>query len=286
MSMIQGIPFFDNPSSCIAHFTEAPWTEKVQSCVTSYTTLARFAKQKIATILQSSEPEISDHRAGQGFAKKRLIVCIHGLNSNPSQFNTIIDQLQKKNLSETDIYIPAVLERGNARLDDMAKPIFDEIAKWAKLMGAKELVLVGISNGARIARAVEVALLQSENRGNIQKMRVISIVGASRGSTLANLANSLSLCWVMSEPISREMPTDSERSVKLHQDWTAALNHAPELKRDYTFFASPHDWQVPNFNATLSEVAHHKARYALVRGHGHNSIVDAVASAVAEIIDN
>lgn len=285
MSMIQGIPFFDNPSSCIAHFTEAHWTEKVQSCITSYTTLARFAKQKI---LQSGESKMSPfaQSAGQGFAKKRLIVCIHGLNSNPSQFNTIIGQLQKKNLSETDIYIPAVLERGNARLDDMAKPIFDEIAKWAKLMGAEELVLVGISNGARIARAVEVALLQSENRGNIQKMRVISIVGASRGSTLANLANSLSLCWVMSEPISREMPTDSERSVKLHQDWTAALNHAPELKRDYTFFASPHDWQVPNFNATLSGVAYHKARYALVRGHGHSSIVDAVASAVAEIIAN
>lgn len=284
--MNQGIHFFDTPLSCIGHFTQAHWKEKAHSCITSYATLASFAKQKISAMLQNGESEMSLVVAseGQDFAKKRLVVCIHGLNNNPSQFNTIISQLQKKDLSETDIYVPAVLARGNAELDDMAKPIFDKIARWAKLIGAKELILVGISNGARIARALEVALLQSENRGNIQKMRVISIVGAGRGSTLANLANQMGLSCVMSEPISREMPTDSERSVKLHQEWTAALNHAPELERDYTFIASPHDWQVPNFSATLSEVAQHKARYALVPGHGHNSIVDAVASAVAEII--
>jgi hypothetical protein len=32
------------------------------------------------------------------------------------------------------------------------------------------------------------------------------------------------------------------------------------------------------------EVKDHNARYAIVSGHGHNSIVDAVAKAVAEII--
>ena len=88
-------------------------------------------------------------------SKKRLVVCIHGLNNNPTQFKKIVDEMQKKELSETDIFIPRVLQKGNAKLDEMVKPIFEEIAKWAKTSDEKELVLVGISNGGRIARAIE-----------------------------------------------------------------------------------------------------------------------------------
>lgn len=70
--------------------------------------------------------------------------------------------MQKKDLSETDIFIPRVLQKGNAKLDEMVKPIVEEIVKWAKT-GKKELVLVGISNGERISRAIEAELSKLES---------------------------------------------------------------------------------------------------------------------------
>ena len=57
-----------------------------------------------------------------------------------------------------DIYIPYILEKGNGKLDDMVRPIFKEICKWAESGGDKELILVGISNGGRIAKAIDAKL--------------------------------------------------------------------------------------------------------------------------------
>jgi hypothetical protein len=54
-----------------------------------------------------------------------------------------------------------------------------------------------------------------------------------------------------------------------------------ELKREYTFFASPHDWLVPNYGSSLMEITHAQAQYSIVLNHGHNSIVNAVAKSVA-----
>ena len=53
----------------------------------------------------------------------------------------------------------------------MVKPIFEEIEKWAKTSDEKELVLVGISNGGRIARAIEAEIAKSESSANIKKLR-------------------------------------------------------------------------------------------------------------------
>lgn len=287
MTMIQRIRFFDDSSSCVSHFEKAHWAKKVMSNIQSYGTLAYYVLNKVSLIFRGVEAEMSPFKnsGNNGFSKKRLIVCIHGLNNNPSQFKKIVDELQKKELPETDIYIPAVLKKGCAKLDEMAMPIVEEIAKWAKTKGDKELVLIGISNGGRIAKAVEAKLLKSEQTGTIKKLQVISIVGANKGSTLANLANKLKMSWLLAANISKEMPTDSESCMKLHEDWIAGLKNSPDLKRDYTFIASPHDWQVPNYDSTLLEVAEHKVRYALVPGHGHNSIVDASARAIAELIN-
>lgn len=284
MSVVQGIRFFDDLQSCIESFDGQHWTKKVQCIAQSYGALVLFALDTFK--LMTSPSQISQFEASgdNGFSKKRLVVCIHGLNGAPSQFESIVSELQKKELSETDIYIPTVLERGNAKLDETVKPIFDEIAKWVKTDGDKELVLVGVSNGGRIAKAIEAELAKLGSFGNVKKMRLISIVGATRGSVAANLANVVQFPWLMSKNIACEMPTDSERTVQLHMDWLAGHQSHPDIERDYTFIASPHDWMVPNYDSTLAEVNKYKARYALVPGHGHCSIVDAVAATVAELI--
>lgn len=283
VSEIQGVKFFDNASACISHYEQTHWTKKTMSLVQSYGTLLVHAVNKISLILHGVNSQIEQltNTHARTLSKKRLIVCIHGLNSNPLQFKKIVDEMQKRELSDTDIFIPHVLQKGNAKLDEMVQPIFDEIAKWAKTSGQKELVLIGISNGGRISRALEAKLAKLDN-SPIEKLRFISIVGACKGSSLVNFVNKIGLSWLMSKNISEEMPTDSIRNQQLNQDWMAGLSNVPS--REYTFIASPHDWQVTNYNSSLMEVNSQNARYAILLGHGHNSIVNAVAKTVVEII--
>lgn len=284
VSEVQGIKFFDNAPACISDFEKIHWTKKAISLIQSFGTLFVYGLNKIGLALNRVDVEMDSltNANTKGLSKKRLVVCIHGLNNNPTQFKKIIDELQKKELSETDIFVPHVLQKGNAKLDEMISPVFEEIAKWAQTSGEKELVLIGISNGGRIARAIEAEIAKSQSGENIKKLRFVSIVGACKGSSLVNLANKVGLSWLMSKNISEEMPTTSKRNQQLNEDWMNGLSSGPT--REYTFIASPHDWQVTNYDSSLMEVGDKTARYAIVLNHGHNSIVNAVAKSVAEII--
>lgn len=282
VSTIQGVKFFDNAPSCISHFEKIHWTKKAISLIKSFGTFLAYTLNRISLVVRRIDNQMDPLTKATGLSKKRLVVCVHGLNNNPTQFKKIIDEMQKNDLSETDIFIPRVLQKGNAKLDEMVKPIFQEIAKWAKTSDEKELVLVGISNGGRISRAIEAEIAKSEFNTTIKKLRFISIVGACKGSSLVNLANKLGLSWLMSTNISREMPTDSARNQQLNKDWLAGLSSGPV--REYTFIASPHDWQVTNYDSSLMDVNGQSSRYAIIPGHGHNSIVNAVAKSVAQII--
>lgn len=278
---IDGVKFFEQPYACISDFNAARWTEKYTSLIHSYGSFLTYSmKTYFRRMTMQVEAFTNDHKP---FVEKRLVVCIHGLNSDPSQFNQIIAEMQEKELTETDIFIPHVLQKGNAKLSEMTQPILNVITRWAENPGEKTLVLVGISNGARIARAVEAEMAKLNHVETIKKLQLISIVGACKGSSLANLANKLGLSWLMSKNISEEMPVGSERNQQLNQDWIDGLSTG--LAREYTFIASPHDWQVPNYDSSLMEVGYPATtRYAIVPGHGHNSIVNAVAKTVASII--
>lgn len=283
ISQISGIKFFDKRESCIFDFQKTSWIKKAISFIQSFGALLAYALDKMSLSLRRVDAMMDpltrvDNR---DLSKKRLVVCVHGLNNNPTQFKKIVDEMQKEDLSETDIFIPRVVQKGNAKLDEMVRPIFDEIVKWANTSDEKELVLVGVSNGARIARAIEAEIAKSEMNVNINKLRFVSIVGACKGSSLVNFANKVGLSWVMSKNISEEMPTTSKRNELLNEDWMKGLSTGPE--REYTFIASPHDWQVTNYDSSLMEVSGQNARYAIVAGHGHNSIVNAVASVIPQL---
>lgn len=283
--IIQNIKFFDNPSSCISHFKGFSWGRRTISFIDSFGAFLSYGLQKISLLFRRAENRMSTMIDGKQLSKKRLIVCVHGLNSRPLQFKSLVDELKQKNLSTTDIFIPHVLEKGNAPIEKIVIPIFEKIAQWASNKDERELVLVGISNGGRIARSLETKIATSEQCRNIKNLRVVSIVGANKGSSLAGLANRIGLSRLMSKNISKEMPTNSESIKKLNQDWEGGVKCSPHIKRDYTFIASPHDWQIPNYESTLPESSNQNARYAIVPNHGHNSIVDAVAKTVAEIIN-
>lgn len=80
------------------------------------------------------------------------------------------------------------------------------------------------------------------------------------------------------------MPFDSQRVQRLDQEWKEGLEKSGDVERDYTFYASALDSQVPDYESTLLDVEDQTVRYAIVPGHGHESIVDAVADELAESI--
>ncbi|MBS4167483.1 hypothetical protein [Parachlamydia sp. AcF125] len=283
--IIHGVKFFDNASSCISQFEKLHWTQRAISFIQSFGTLFAYGLNKISRRLRRVEIQMAPYTTSANLSKKKLVVCLHGLNENPAQFKKIIDELEKRSLAETDVYIPRILQKGNGKLDEMVQPIFENIKKWAKANGEKELILVGISNGARIARAIEAELTKPGNRENLRKIRFVSIVGACKGSSLARLAHRFRLSWMMSKNISEEMPINSRRNARLDKEWEEGLKNSSELTRDYIFIASPHDWQVPNYCSTLMKIPHYQARYAIIKGHGHISIVNAAAKVVADMIN-
>lgn len=283
ISKIQGINFFATPSACISNFENLHWSKKIISLIQSFGTFISYIFGRIYLAADKADPLVDSYTTTTPH-KRKLVVCIHGLNNNPTQFKKLIDILETKNLSDTDIFIPRVLEKGNAKLDEMVKPIFKKIMRWTKTSENKdqELIFIGISNGGRIARAIEAKIATETNNVNIKKLQFISIVGACKGSSLVNLANSVGLSWLMSKNISEEMPKNSKRNLQLDRDYNKRLSQ--NFQRDYTFIASPHDWQVTNYDSSLMSVDGQNVRYAIVPNHGHNSIVNAVAKVVAEII--
>lgn len=289
-NLINNICFFNSANDCINNYQKSPWIYRAISCIKSYGTLFLYALNRMySSLFHRCNSQISRYTNidVDGFSQSKLVVCVHGLNNHPKQFSSIIQEMEKHGLEGTDLYIPPVLKKGNAKLDKMVKPIFDVIEKWAATGGDKELVLIGISNGGRISRAIEAKLNEKRNQGlmtNISNFKFVSIVGACRGSRLAALAKKLHLSWVLSKNIAEEMPSNSARNQRLDRDWSLETTCMESLQREYFFMASPHDWQVNNYDSTLMEVKNHPAHYAIVKGHGHNSIVDKVSKTVAQIV--
>ncbi|MGZ3633891.1 MAG: hypothetical protein ACXWM7_06405 [Parachlamydiaceae bacterium] len=277
-----GVKYYSTPSECISNYKNTPWLQKAISIIVSFGALFLYAIKLALLVVMNVERQIEDYIEAplSDPSRKRLIVCLHGLNGSPVQFKNIVDEIGRKDYLNTDIYIPKILEKGNAKLDEIVSPILESIAKWAKTGEDRELVLIGISNGGRIARAIEAELINSGQIGKIKRLRFISIVGACKGSSVVTLAKKLHLSWILSKNIAEEMGLDSERFKQLEVDWKGSIK-ALDLKREYIFFASPHDWLVPNYTSSLMEITHAKAQYSIILNHGHNSIVKAVAKSVA-----
>ncbi len=228
--------------------------------------------------------EFTDER--KEFSRPRLIVCLHGVNAAPSQFKEVVDQLRNRpNQAESDLFVPYVLEKGNAPLDALADQTLRVIRAWAERRPRGELVLIGTSNGARIAQAVDARL---DGALNLRKITVLSIAGACRGSSTANLAKKVSkflpVFLFASQNILEEMPIGSARNQRLEREWQEKLRERPPVEREYTFIASSNDCTVPDRSSTLMKVPDGiRAQYGIACGEGHSSIVAATAQLISEI---
>ena len=171
---MQGLVFWESRSSCISHCNRASKIKKAISCIQSFGTLFAYFLNRMFLSLRGAETQMRRYvdLEERNLSKRKLVVCLHGLNNNPTQFKKIIEELEKRESFDADIFVPRILERGNAKLDEMTEPIFREIEKWGKTSGDKELTIVGVSNGGRISRALEARIVQSKVFGKIKKLRL------------------------------------------------------------------------------------------------------------------
>ncbi len=291
---IHGIKFFNSPAECISHYDRNDLCTKIVSFANVVFSIITFTFIKIfrfAKVFIFGDPEMRSLEVvnPQVAQRKRLVVCLHGLNHSPAQFKDIYNEMKKRDLSDTTVFAPRILSSGNAPLDEMISDIIEKMQPWfeQREKNTTELVLIGISNGGRLIRALEAQLIKLGHCENIQKLRTVSIVGATYGSDTVNLANRIGLSSILPKPISVEMPTDSPRNVQLKKDWEDAIGNSTHIDRECVFLASPHDHLVPNTSSTLATVvAGIKARYAIAMGESHTSVIfsSVVSRAVAQIV--
>jgi hypothetical protein len=96
--VMDGLSFFEKPLDCIEEFENRSCLSKVASSFMSFVTFIFYLIYKIKLIFRCIESEMRPlaHIEVSSLPKKRLIVCLHGLNNNPSQFKKLFDELQKR----------------------------------------------------------------------------------------------------------------------------------------------------------------------------------------------
>lgn len=276
--------FFNNRDECIQNFRKLSFCTQLKSFSISFINLAKMITYLVRRFFagEALSPFSDESISRTG---KRLVVCIHGLDDKPIRFQEIVHTMQQRGDPETHFYVPAVKNRGKTSLDEATAPIFDQIKQWAKTGGDKELVLVGISNGARIALNIDAQLHSIPECNPIKKVKFVSIVGANCGSKRVNRLPKWLTSLLYGSSIAHEMGALSDRSRKLTADWDKALRTQSNISRSYTFYAAAHDFIIPNFSSTLMPMPKHMSiptEYAIVPNHGHCSIVDGISESIIQ----
>jgi len=221
--------------------------------------------------------------------KDGLVVFFHGLNGKPSVWNNHLDlfkKLAEKN-EETSLafYTPIVPNKGHCTLTDVGiDTIVENIERWISLHPNKPVVLLGQSNGSRVALEIETRLRERAPRTPVS----LSLTGpVLYGTSLINkITEKLSIdrlskfSFGLLTPVSiKELRQGSDSSKKLLQN---ARKNLPEgcAERRYRMYApvmDSHIWEkgsaLPILNAN-NEILKNEKHY-LVPRYGHNSIVNA-----------
>jgi hypothetical protein len=221
--------------------------------------------------------------------KKKLVVALHGLNNTPLYFHDFFYEFKSYDqINEYDLLIPLILNKGNADLKQITSKILVEINKWAinleNSKEEKELVLVGFSNGARIAKSIETEIGLNNHLMNISKIKFISIAGAVNGSYLVNLIKRFGLNFFINPLVSEELSINCKKIKELDERWKNSFRNSSNIKRKYFFIAASFDYIVPNESSTLPDINHDNTHYALLLKDGHLSALSGSAKATAKLI--
>jgi hypothetical protein len=221
--------------------------------------------------------------------KEGLVVFFHGLNGKPSVWNNHIAHFNKLSndcgIQGLDLFAPAMPNKGHCALNDgRIGDLVTKIVEWSKLNPSKPIVLIGQSNGSRIALEIEtrlrtlapctpisISLTGAVLYGTSLIDRLVSFIGTK---VIVSLSRGL-----LTSTCIEELKEGSESSKKL---LTKAREELPNgcAERRYRMYApdlDSHIWEkgssLPVLNPSNS--LNKNEKHYLKVGYGHNSIVDA-----------
>jgi triacylglycerol esterase/lipase EstA (alpha/beta hydrolase family) len=207
-----------------------------------------------------------------GEDSSQLIVLIHGLNSSPLCWSKYIQKLSECKKS-TSYFAPYVYKKGYCKLKKASQPIFEVIQKYAHQHPHNPIILVGHSNGARIAQYIERNL-------DAKNITLVSIAGPHLGSKLVNWTTFLSLnsSLGISDSMANELMYNSEWAKRKLIKWQKnSVEHVDKVGKRI-FIASADDLRIFPNSTSFPNLPN--STYLLISGESHVTIVDAVCEKV------
>jgi len=203
-----------------------------------------------------------------------LYVLVHGLNGHPAIWKSHIAQLKKD--SNKDLFVPYVPLKGNGPLDDVSNPILEVIKDYTMKHPKKPICLIGVSNGGRICTWLETRLRACAPSTPV---RISTIAAVHFGTKRMNLVQkfhqwtgrSLGYCHT----IVNDLSFGSKKAREILDEVSKPLPKG--TIRDYEFFASTEDLQVPGLVSSIPKVGNNSTPIKrIVHGYDHNGIVAGV----------
>lgn len=195
-----------------------------------------------------------------------LVVFLTGLQGHPSWAASYVENIAKDR-PQLEVRIPWIPHSGDCTLEEAATSVIDMVRDYIKQNPGKPITLIGTSNGGRIAGKVETAL-RSENVA----IRIGSIAGVFFGSERVSFLKKICLGWIYSEAIMKELAVGSPVAEDLIQKMRRPIYRG---ERDYTFYATANDFNIPNTSSCFPEI-HQPLERRFLKRCGHVSITEVV----------
>lgn len=202
-----------------------------------------------------------------------LFVLIHGLRSDPAAWFEQIFLLENHQRKlKTHIFAPVVHNLGICSLEEAARPILEQLGSYIRHYPMHPICLLGTSNGGRITLWLEQKLREASPSTPI---RISNVAGVHLGTQRMNDLSEFKLTehWYP-ESLLEEIKYKSPAATRLIQESSKPMLDG---HRSYEFFATANDLLIPNMDSTLPVIENHEARYYIVTGESHGSVVEAVA---------
>jgi len=200
------------------------------------------------------------------------VVFLTGLNGHPGIWKGQLAKL--KDTPAIDRFIPYIPESGDCVLETAAVPILKVVEDYTKTHPGKRICLIGVSNGARIATYIETKLRTIAPNTPV---KISTIAGAHFGSRWADFFKNLGMPAIPkhSGPLMAELLFGGKKAKELLDEVQKPL--PANVIRSYQFFATTEDTTIIDLCSAIPKTAAIERSYRVLNGHGHNSIVNAVA---------
>jgi hypothetical protein len=216
-----------------------------------------------------------------------LCLFLHGLNASPRQWETYSRKFPSE-FPNTHYLVGVVFKAGNCSLKNAGDPFVEVIEDYVQKFPGKPIVLIGTSNGGRLASYIETKInprLLSQG----SQLRVFSIAGVHGGTKLMNLAHQIGCARILRHhpDVTKELSFNSEESSRL----VKALQQRQSVWKTqgvdvfHYFYAATEDEKVRPLASSFPYLGTEpRTYYEVIYGETHETIVDRVQERIFFIL--